>query len=134
MVRISNPRITIHVSNLSFRRSFKQFFVKFANQNFLLLELLIPAYTLFSRKALYEIKASGLQLRNKLHITLGYWSRDMLNFELLGKGLVLFSLHILCIIFQEKCFSCHVLLTDQISLPGCLYFLRYWSMCIAIVN
>ena len=29
-------------------------------------------------------------------------------------------------IFQEKCFSCYILLTDQISLPDCLYFSRYW--------
>ena len=29
------------------------------------------------------------------------------------------------IIFQEKLFPCYVLLTDQISLSGCIYFLRY---------
>ena len=29
-------------------------------------------------------------------------------------------------IIQEKCFSCYALLTDQFSLPECLYFLRYW--------
>ena len=41
---------------------------------------------------------------------------------------------ILQMIFQEKCFSCHVLLTDQISLLDCLYFLRYWViMCIVVV-
>ena len=33
--------------------------------------------------------------------------------------------HILCMIFQEKCFSCYILLTDQISLSDCIYFLRY---------
>ena len=33
---------------------------------------------------------------------------------------------ILRMIFQEKCFSYYILLTDQISLPDCLYFLRYW--------
>ena len=37
--------------------------------------------------------------------------------------------HVLCIIFQEKCFS-YVLLTDQISLSDCLYFLRYWAICV----
>ena len=31
---------------------------------------------------------------------------------------------------QQKCFSCYILLTDQISLPGCLYFLRYWAICV----
>ena len=38
--------------------------------------------------------------------------------------------HILCMIFQEKCFSCYILLTDQISLSDCLYFLRYWALCV----
>ena len=33
-------------------------------------------------------------------------------------------------IFQEKCFSCYILLTDQISLFDCLYFLRYWAICV----
>ena len=32
-------------------------------------------------------------------------------------------------------FSCYILLTEQISLPDCLYFFRYWEiyMCIATV-
>ena len=38
--------------------------------------------------------------------------------------------HILCTIFQEKSFSCYVLLTDQISLSDCLYFLRYQAICV----
>ena len=33
-------------------------------------------------------------------------------------------------IVQEKCFSSYILLTDQVSLPDCLYFLRYWSICV----
>ena len=33
-------------------------------------------------------------------------------------------------IFQRKCSSCYVLLTDQISLHGCFYFLRYWATCV----
>ena len=33
-------------------------------------------------------------------------------------------------IFQKKYFSCYALLTEQISLPDCLYFLRYWSVCV----
>ena len=36
----------------------------------------------------------------------------------------------LCIIFQDKCFSCYILLTDQSSLPGSLCFLRYWTICV----
>ena len=30
----------------------------------------------------------------------------------------------------EKCFSCYILLTDQISLPNCFYILRYWAICV----
>ena len=33
-------------------------------------------------------------------------------------------------IFQEKCFPCYILLTDRISLSDCLYFLRYWAICV----
>ena len=37
-------------------------------------------------------------------------------------------------IFQEKCFSCHILLTDKTSLSYCLNFLRYWdNLCVVIV-
>ena len=32
-----------------------------------------------------------------------------------------------CMIFEEKYFSCYILLTDQISLASCLYFLKYWA-------
>ena len=37
---------------------------------------------------------------------------------------------ILYMIYQGKCFSCYVLLTDQISLSDCFYFLRYWGICV----
>ena len=33
-----------------------------------------------------------------------------------------------CKIFEEKYFSCYILLTDQISL-SCLYFVRYYIIC-----
>ena len=33
-------------------------------------------------------------------------------------------------IFAEKCFSCYTLLPDQISLRCCLYFVRYWAICV----
>ena len=54
----------------------------------------------------------------------------MLSFDFLETGLGIFPAHILCMIFQEKCFSCCVLLTDQISLSDCFYFLRYWAICV----
>ena len=64
--------------------------------------------------------------RNKSFKTLHYWSRDMLNFSFLDKGLgMIFLHHILC---KQKYSSCYILLTDQILLPGCLYFLRYWEI------
>ena len=31
---------------------------------------------------------------------------------------------------MKEYFSCYILLTDQISLSGCLYFERYWTMCV----
>ena len=36
----------------------------------------------------------------------------------------------LCLIFEEKYFFCYILLTDQISLSGCLYFARCWVICV----
>ena len=43
-----------------------------------------------------------------------------------AKGdLELVSCFIFCMIFGEKYFSRYILLIDQISLPDCLYFLRY---------
>ena len=39
------------------------------------------------------------------------------------RGLELVSCLIFCMVFEEKYLSCYILLTDQISLPDCLYFL-----------
>ena len=38
---------------------------------------------------------------------------------------------IFCITFQEKYFSCYILLTGQISFSGCLYFVKYWAVCVS---
>ena len=38
--------------------------------------------------------------------------------------------HVSCMIFEEKYLSGYILLTDQISLSGCLYFVRYWAICV----
>ena len=65
--------------------------------------------------------------KNKLYETLKYWSRDQLNFNFFTKG----SRNSISIAFcawffnKKKCFSCYVLVTDQISLPDSLYSLRY---------
>ena len=37
--------------------------------------------------------------------------------------------HILCMIFQVKCLSYYILLTDQVSLSDCFYFTRYLAIC-----
>ena len=34
-----------------------------------------------------------------------------------------------CIIFEGNYFSCYILVIDQVSLSGCLYFVRYWAIC-----
>ena len=36
-------------------------------------------------------------------------------------------------IFEEKYLYCYILLLDKVSITGCLYFVRYWTMCIVIV-
>ena len=50
----------------------------------------------------------------------------MLNFDFLEKGLGIASLLYFVYDFEEECFSCYNLLTDQVSLLDWLYFLRYW--------
>ena len=55
----------------------------------------------------------------------------MLNFDFLEKGLrVVSPSHFVYDFSKKKCLSCYALLTDQISLPDCLYFLRYWLICV----
>ena len=65
--------------------------------------------------------------KNNLHKALDYWFRDIFDFDFLEKGLGIVSPpHFV----KEKYFSCYILLTDQISLSDCLYFLRYWAICV----
>ena len=72
----------------------------------------------------------GIQ-KKKLYKTLDYRSRDKLKFDLLEKGLGIVSPPgFFCMMLQVKCFSSYILLTDQISLSDCLYFLSYWSKCV----
>ena len=80
----------------------------------------------------FEPRTHGLTLcyKNNLNKTLDYWSRDLLNFDFLEKGIVNSFSNIFCTIFLEDCFSCYVLLTVQISFFDCLYFLRYWTICL----
>ena len=56
----------------------------------------------------------------------------MLNSDYLKKSLGTISPpHFM--VSQEKCFSCYILFTDPISLSDCLYFLRYWAICILLL-
>ena len=54
----------------------------------------------------------------------------MLNFVFLEKGLGIAPHYTLSMIFLEQCFSYYTLLTDQILVPYCLYFLRYSAICV----
>ena len=68
--------------------------------------------------------------RNKLFTTLHHWSRDILTFDFLDKGLGIVSSAHFVYDCSAKCSSCYILLSDQISLLGCLYFLKYWAICV----
>ena len=66
----------------------------------------------------------------KLYKTLDCWSRDILSFDFLDKDWDQFLHPILSIIFQEKCFSCYILLNYKILLSDCHYVLICWTICI----
>ena len=93
---------------------------------------------LFFKKTLFQVKASCLQLDftifrkpsnqhtietncSKLY-TIDPEICSILTFQIRAREQ--FLQHILCMIFQQKCSLCYFLSTDQVSLPGCLYFLR----------
>ena len=65
----------------------------------------------------------GKQLK-QIYRTLEYRSRDMLTFDFLEKGLGIVSLPQFVYDFSRKMFLKK--LTDQISLPDCLYVLKCW--------
>ena len=63
----------------------------------------------------------------------------MLKFDFLKKGLGIVSLpqfaynfleNMLLMLYSIKCFSCYILLTDQISLSDCICFLLYLAICV----
>ena len=55
----------------------------------------------------------------------------MLNFNFPGAGLGLVSPPHFVYDFSKKCAPCYILLTDQISLSDCVYFPRYWAICVS---
>ena len=54
----------------------------------------------------------------------------MVNFDFLEKGLGIVSLPRFVYDFSRKMFFMYILLTDQIPLSDCLYFLRYCAICV----
>ena len=54
----------------------------------------------------------------------------MLNLNFSEKGLGLVSPPHYGYDFSRKCFPCYILLTEQMVLSDCLYFLRYWTICV----
>ena len=68
--------------------------------------------------------------RNKLFKTLHYWCRDMLNLDFSDKGLWIVSPAYFLYDFSTKMLLMLYSINWPISLPGCLYFLRYWAICV----
>ena len=62
-----------------------------------------------------------------LYKTLDYWSRDMLNFHFLEKGLGIVSPPHFVHDFSRRMF---LMLYSLNCLSDWLYFLRYWTICI----
>ena len=54
----------------------------------------------------------------------------MLNFEFLDKGLGIVSSAHFVYDFSTKMFLMFYTQTGQISLSGCLYFMRYWAISV----
>ena len=54
----------------------------------------------------------------------------MLNLDFLEKSLGIVSPPHFVYDLSKICYSCYVLLTDQISLSDYLYFLRFWAICV----
>ena len=54
----------------------------------------------------------------------------MLNFDFSEKGLGIVYPPRFVYDFSRKIFLFYILLIDQISLSGCLYFEKYWAICV----
>ena len=55
---------------------------------------------------------------------------EMFKFDVLNKGLELASPLDFVYDFSRQIFWCYILSANQISLSGCLYFVRYWTIFI----
>ena len=100
---------------------------------FFLKKLYIRSEQFFSTLVLKNVGRSliGHTIKTNCSITF-CWSRDMLSFDFVQEPET--NLHTtFCVWFFKKNIFHVILLTDQISLSGSLYFLIYWAMCILIV-
>ena len=98
----------------------------------------------FFRKALHEVKGSGLQFSFNIFQQHSIWytiktncvklqtiGPEIWSIQTFQKRVQEQFLHYnLSEIFREKSYSCYILLADRISLSGCLYFLRFWAICV----
>ena len=96
---------------------------------------IVPDHFLFFKKALHKFKASGQHLIYFDRLSLGHIIKTNCTiFEAIhpeiGSILIFYKSvrdqlphHILYMIFQGKYYSCCILLTGQISLSSCFYFL-----------
>ena len=105
---------------------------------------LVPDLFLIFKTVLQKLKAIALQLTFNIFRQRSTWNTIKKNCVKLQTmypetcSILIFQKriweqflhHILCMNFQEKCFSCYVLFTDQISSPDCIYFFKYWAVCI----
>ena len=102
-------------------------------------------FYLYFKKALYEVKTSGLQLRFNIFRQPSTWdtikvncmkvqtidSRVMLNFDFLECGLrIVFPPHLVPDFSRKKFLMLHSInWAHYIVRLDCLYFLRYWAVC-----
>ena len=68
--------------------------------------------------------------KNKLYKTWNYCSEDMLKFYFFENVLEIVPPPHLMHHFCRKIFLMFYLLTDQISLSDCLYFMTLWAICV----
>ena len=72
-------------------------------------------------------------IETKLETTCIYLKQSFFKktqrFETSLPALELVSL-IFCMTFEEKHFSCYIILSDHISMSGCLYFVRHWAISV----
>ena len=97
------------------------------NQNWSYLPINILKFYIF---CFYSLPSWGLSkvIETKLQTTCFYLIKSFFKKR---KEVWNWSPCLICfMIFEEKYFWCYILLPDQMSMPGCLYFVRYGAICI----